>query len=408
MSMPERPLTPAMAYQLFVSVLGGQEGSDPYPAYRRLRESTPVLRGPDGGLALTRYDDCEAAFRHRGLGLPHDPMLAWSVGRPVAKEARRALSWLTRTMMLSNPPEHTRLRRLLGSAFTPRHVAELQPEISACTGRLLDEIAGQPGADFVSEVALRLPATTIGELLGIPVADRATFVPLCMTLGKPLISDEAIAAAIAAQAELRGYFTDLLAAKRRAPADDLLSRLANRPDRDRLDDDEIIATAILLFGAGFETTTNLLCNGLAALLINDDQLRLLRRRPELTDSAVEEMLRYDSPIQVDTRTALEPTTLAGVKLAEGEPVVAILGAANRDPERFPDPDRFDITRDQGGHLAFTSGLHFCLGSHLARLEARTLFGLLMTRFQSIELAAEPQIIPDLQRRRAARLLVTIG
>lgn len=406
--MPERPLTSATAYQLFVSVLSGQAGPDPYPAYRRLRESTPVLRGPDGGIALTRYGDCEAAFRHRGLGLPSDPMLGWTVGRPVTAEARRLLSWLTRTMMMSNPPEHTRLRRLLGSAFTPRHVAELQPQISACAKRLLDEIAGQPGADFVSEVALPLPVTVIGDLLGIPTTDRDKCIPLCITLGKPLVSDEAVAAAVAAQTELRDYFTGLLAEKRRAPADDLLSRLVTMPGDDKLDDEEIMATVILLFGAGLETTTNLLGNGLAALLTNPDQLGLLRSRPELTEPAVEEMLRYDSPIQVDSRTALGPATVAGVALAEGEPVMALLGAANRDPERFPDPDRFDIARDQGAHLAFTAGLHFCLGSHLARLEARTLFSVLMTSFRSIELSGEPRIVSEWHRRRAVRVPVVIG
>jgi cytochrome P450 len=408
MAQSRRRLNTTEARQLLTAALSGEGGSDPYPVFHRVRESAPVLRGPGGLIVLTRYADCEVAFRHRGLGLPHDAFTGWAFGGVVDDDSRQALGWVVRTMMMSNPPEHSRLRRVVSSAFTPRHVSELGPEIAAHAEQLLGKLAGQPGADFMSEVALTLPVKVMARLLGIPYAETEFCIPLCIELGKPLVSKEAIARAVAAQAKLRTYLTDLLALKRRAPADDLLSRLVTYSDEGKLNDEEVMATAVLLFGAGLETTTNLLGNGLLALLRNPDQLELLREQPDLIGSAIEEMLRYDAPIQVDLRTVLEATTLAGVELTPGQAVMALLGAANRDPERFTNPDRFDITRDEGANLAFTAGIHFCLGAHLAKLEARELFGKLLTSFQRIELVGDPQVTPDLQRRRVACMPLIIA
>jgi len=410
--VPDFPTAaPAQAEELFVSILLGGEGADPYPAYHRLRAAAPVLPLQAGAVALTRYEDCDAALRHRGLGKASDPLAARAISGVRDEETRRELDWMRRTMLFSNPPDHTRLRRLVSSAFTVRHVDELHGAISSRADRLLAGLAGQSAADFMSAVALPLPVNVIADLLGVPEADREGFIPLVhdvTALLEPLIGGDTLARALTAQAELRAYFAGLLADKRRKPAADLLSRLAASRDEDKLDDDEMIAAAILLFGAGFETTTNLLGNGMRALLENPAQLELLRARPEAVGSAVEEMLRYDSPIQLDGRTTLEPVTLAGTELPADHVVITMLGAANRDPGRFTDPDRFDVTRDQGPHLAFAAGIHFCLGAHLARLEASVVFGRLLAQFRRIELAADPEPRPGLNPHGLSRLPVTVA
>jgi cytochrome P450 len=409
--VPDPAVTSSPPEELFASVLLGGEGADPYPAYHRLREAAPLLRLQGGVLVLTRYDDCDAALRHRSLGKAREPLGARMMSGARDENTRRALAWMRRTMLFTNPPDHTRLRTLVSSAFTVRHVDELHAAISERAVRLLDGMAGQPGADFMSEVALPLPVNVIADLLGVPDADREGFIPLVhdvTALLEPLIAREALERAVSAQARLRDYFGGLLAEKRRAPSADLLSRLASSRADDKLDDEEMIAAAILLFGAGFETTTNLLGNGLRALLENPAQLALLRDRPGAIGPAVEEMLRYDSPIQLDGRTTLEPVAFAGTDLPAGELVVMLLGAANRDPGRFTDPDRFDVTRDEGPHLAFASGIHFCLGAHLARLEAKVVFSQLMARFPVIELAGEPEPRGGLNPRGLARLPVTLA
>lgn len=411
MPVPDSPAKPmGSAEELFVSILTGAEGPDPYDAYHRLRAMAPVLRTQAGVLVLTRYADCDAALRHRSLGKARNPLASRIAGGTPDTGTRRALAWMRRSMLFSNPPDHTRLRRLVSSAFTARHVDQLRQAISDRTDRLLDGIADRPGADFMSTVALALPVNVIADLLGVPDADTEAFTPLIhdvTALLEPLVSDETLARAVAAQAELSGYFGGLLAAKRRQPAADLLSRLAADRADDRLDDDEMIAAAILLFGAGFETTTNLVGNGLRALLENPGTLRLLREQPELIPAAVEEMLRFDSPIQLDGRTVLEAATIAGAGLQVGQIVVMLLGAANRDPGHFTEPDRLDVARDEGPHLAFASGIHFCLGAHLARLEAAVVFSRLLARFSSIELAGDPQARAGLNPRGLIRLPVTL-
>jgi len=410
--LPDSSATAAVsADELFISIIIGGEGPDPYHAYHRLRAVAPVLRTEGGALVLTRYADCDAALRHRSLGKAREPLAARVAGGLRDEDTRRALAWMRRSMLFSNPPDHTRLRRLVSSAFTARHVDELQQAISGRADQLLDGLAGKPGADFMSAVALPLPVNVIADLLGVPDEDRESFTPLIhdvTALLEPLVSDEALARAVAAQAELSRYFGGLLAGKRRTPAADLLSRLAASRADDKLDDEEMIAAAILLFGAGFETTTNLLGNGLRALLENPAELRRLRERPELMPAAVEEMLRFDSPIQLDGRTVLAPAAVAGAELPAGQLVVMLLGAANRDPNRFTEPDRFDVGRDEGPHLAFASGIHFCLGAHLARLEAAVVFTRLLAGFASIELAGDPEPRPGLNPRGLARLPVTLG
>ncbi len=403
------PVSPAE--ELFIAILLGGVGADPYGAYHRLRTEAPVLRMQGGPLVLTRYGDCDAALRHRSLGKAREPLSARMASRAADEHASRALAWMRRTMLFSNPPDHTRLRRLVSSAFTVRHVEEMEHAISVRADQLLGACAGQPGTDFMSAVALPLPVNVIADLLDVPEADREPFTPLIhdvTALLEPFVSEEALARAVAAQAELASYFGGLLAGKRRTPADDLFSRLAASRADDKLDGEEMIAAAVLLFGAGFETTTNLLGNGLCALLQAPGQLALLRERPDLVPAAVEEMLRYDSPIQLDGRTTLGPATVAGAGLPAGQLVIMLIGAANRDPDRFTAPDRFDVTRDEGTHLSFAAGIHFCLGAHLARLEAAVVLRRMLARFRRIELAGEPEPRPGLNPRGLARLPMTLA
>jgi cytochrome P450 len=398
------------AEELFISIMVGGEGPDPYDAYRRLRTLASVLRTQAGALVLTGYEDCDAALRHRSLGKAREPLAARPAASMRDEPTRRALAWIRRSMLFSDPPDHTRLRQLVSSAFTARHVEELEQAISRRADQLLDGLAAHSGGDFMAAVALPLPVNVIADLLGVPEADCESLTLLIHDVNallEPLASDEALARAVIAQAELSSYFGGLLGGKRREPAADLLSRLAAGRTNDKLDDEEMIAAAILLFSAGFETTTNLLGNGLRALLENPAQLGLLRARPSLICSAVEEMLRFDSPVQLDGRTTLQPATVAGVELPADQLVIMLLGAANRDPGRYTEPGRFDITRDEGPHLAFAAGIHFCLGAHLARLEAAVVFTRLLARFKTVELAGDPQPSNRLNPRGLVRLPVTL-
>lgn len=379
------------AGQLLAEVLLTDFGaSGPYEGYRRLRDLAPVLVTGGGSLVLTRYADCDATLRNRAIGKA-DESLGFRLSPIPDDLRRRAAHRFRRTMLFRNAPDHTRLRQLVSSAFTGRHVEELRDSVITRIESLLDDMAEHDVADIIPQLALALPVAVIGDLLGVPAADRAAAAPLIRDLMAPLEpSSDAAALERAADSEdeLADYFGDLLAAKRRDPQDDLLSRLATAHGADALDDDECVGSAILLFAAGFETTTNLIGNGLAALLAFPDQLELLRGRPELAPRAVEELLRYDAPVQTDGRTVLEPADVAGIDCTPGQTVLMLLGAANRDPDRFPDPDRLDITRSGPSNLAFGSGIHFCLGAHLARLEGVELFPRLLARFPAIAPAGE--------------------
>lgn len=385
---------------------------DPYPAYRRLRETAPVLLSSDGTLVLSRYADCDAALRHRAFGKGDEQL---GVARPAGvsrEELRRARERFGHSMLIANPPEHTRLRRAVAPAFTHRHVEELRPAVERRVEGLLAELAeGGEGADFVDTLALPLPVNVISDLLGVPDTDRTAFtakVRAMLALVGPSGGAEGFRAAMAARDELGGYFTDLLAGKRTRPGDDLLSRLAGAPEDERLSEEEMVATALLLFSAGFVTTTNLLGNALHLLLDRPDQQAVLRGDPARIPAAVEEFLRHDSPVQIDLRTVLEPVEFAGVALRPDQVVVTMIGAANHDPEETEDPDVLDLTRPAPAHLSFASGVHFCLGAHLARLETRIvlerLFG---PGYSSVTRAGEAVRQPGPPLRGMARLPVAL-
>jgi cytochrome P450 len=384
--------------------LPGRE--DPYPLYRRLREISPVVRAEDGALVVTRHADCVAVTRHPRLG--HLPSHMMEFVRADWAD-HPALRQLFTSVLAANPPDHTRLRRLVSSSFTARRVQALRPRIAQMVDDLLEPMSGE--VDFVQALGFPLPVNVIGELLGIPEPDRAQFQTLVRDWTQVLevITSEVLAVADPAAATIREYLADLTAERRRRPGDDLISALvAAEEDGERLTEDELLTMAALLFAAGFETTTNLLGNSVVALLHNPDQLESLRDRPDLAADAVEELLRFDTPVQLVSRLAWDDVEIAGVSMAGGERIVAYLGAGNRDPERFADPDRLDLARPDNAPLSFGGGIHFCLGAPLARLEAQIAIPALLARFPRLALAGEPGRRDSLAIRGYTSLPISVG
>ena len=374
---------------------------DPYPRYERLRSISPVVRADDGALVVTRYADCAAVVRDGRLGHMLPDMLAF-LGLPDWAD-HPALRQLFTSILTMNPPDHTRLRRLVSSTFTARRVQALRPAIEAIVDDLLDRMAGE--VDFIDAFAFPLPVNVIGELLGVPEPDRAQFQTLIRDWSQVLeiITPEVLAVADPAAATVRAYLAELVSLRRREPGPDLISALvAAEEEGDRLTEDELLTMAALLFAAGFETTTNLLANGFVAVLGSPAQAGLVHRDPV---TAVEELLRFDTPVQLVSRVAYEPVELGGVTVDAGERVVAYLGAGNRDPERFADPDRLDLARGDCAPLSFGGGIHYCLGAPLARLEAQVAFPALLRRFPHIELCGTPERRDSLAIRGYIRLPV---
>ena len=315
-------------------------------------------------------------------------------------------------MLFADPPEHTRLRRLVSRAFTPHRVDELRPVVQAIADRLLDQMAKAAAVDVMDALAFPLPVTVIGELVGVPPEDHETFRPLVRAAVAgidPSAAAGGLEGAVAAMDEMTEYFRRLAKQRRKEPHDDLLTALLQAQDAgDALDEDEVIATAILLFVAGFETTTNLIGNGLLALLRQPDQLERWRAHPELARSGVEELLRWDSPVQLNMRTALEDAEIDGEPLTRGDMVIILQGGANHDPAHFDQPDVLDIGREDNIPLSFGWGIHHCLGAALARMEGEVVFTRLFERFRVIELESEPDWRPILTLRGLNRLDISVG
>jgi cytochrome P450 len=364
--------------------------ADPYPAFRTLQAAgprwLPFASMTGSSWVFSRYDDVVAILKELRTGK--------DFARLVPEEQLWALD---RSMLFRDPPDHTRLRSLASQAFTPAAVRDLEPRIAQIAGDLLAQMrpAGSTDprqADFMTAFALPLPLIVIAELLGVPIADRERFhawsnavVSEASSAEEPLTWQDATTA-------LTSYFADLIQQRRRHPQADLISGLIQAGDAgDRLSEQELIGTCILLLIAGHETTVNLLGNGLLTLLRHPDQLALLRSHPELMPSAVEEMLRFESPVQRATfRIATDDFAISGATLHRGQEINAFLGAANRDPQQFPEPDCFDIRRQPNRHIAFGLGIHFCLGAPLARAEARIGFEQLLQALPNLRLAGEPR------------------
>ena len=374
------------------TLFGSEMLADPYTIYHRLREKHPVIRVPQiDAWVVTSYDAVATGLRSPMFSSDRYP-------RVRQRLAEKGLDHLAtdrvRSLIHRDPPDHTRLRGLVNKAFTPKTVAALEGRIQTIVDELLDDVVGG-GMDIVQSLAYPLPVIVIAEMLGIPAEDRGRFKTwsdeISIVFGGDLaaIPEAMIRQAAKAREELVTYLVDAVSKRRATPRDDLLTAMIRaEEDGGRMSEDELYSTAVLLLIAGNETTTNLIGNGLYALLKHPDQHARVWADPSLIPNAIEEMLRYDSPVQLTSRLAKSNMEIEGTKIPAGDWVFFILGSANRDPAQFPDPDRFDLDRTNTKHVSFGAGSHFCLGAPLARLEALVAFRSLGKRFPKLQLDAE--------------------
>jgi cytochrome P450 len=382
----------ALQYNPFVP----ENHANPYPLYRQLREQDPVHRNEllDSWF-LTRYDDVVAVLKHPRFSADRRQARSSLVQSALRAQSQAGPFSQAQTMLSSDPPEHTRLRGLASKAFTFKAVEALRPRIQQIVAELLDAVEAKGTFDVIWDLGYPLPVIVIAEMLGVPPEQRDTFKHwsdnIVANLGPTGGVEETRLRGLESAMEMAAYFRDVIAERRRVPKDDLVSALVAEEERgDALSEEEVIATCILLLAAGNETTTNLIGNGMLALLRNPDQLELLRAQPELTDSAVEELLRYDGPVQTTARVALEDIEIGGRTIEEGKIAFCMLAAANRDPAQFANPEVLSVTRSENRHIAFGFGLHFCLGAPLARAEAQIAFPALLKRFPKLALETEPE------------------
>jgi cytochrome P450 len=363
---------------------------DPYPSYERLRDTDPMHITPFGAFLASRHAEVSLVLRDKRFGKDFVERSTRRYGPKIMEEPvfRSMSHW----MLQQDPPDHTRLRGLVVKAFTARRVEDMRPRIQAIVDETLGRIAPTGHMDLIEDFAFRLPVTIICDMLGIPPEHREVFYTSSRNGGRLLdpvpLSPAEIAEANTGNLAARMYFQQLFELRRKSPGDDLTTQLVQaEEDGSKLSNEELTANIILLFGAGHETTVNLIGNGLLALHRNPDQLALLKANPALITNAIEEFLRYDSSVQMTGRVALEDIDdLGGKKIPKGETVLCLLGSANRDPAAYPDrPDRLDITRPNVRPLSFGGGIHFCLGAQLARIEAEVAIGTLLRRLPDLRL-----------------------
>ena len=390
---------------------------DPYPFFAALRQHEPVHQTPFGVYLLSRHADAAAIVRDPRLSNNQENselFRAFADANPQSDEAMDQMN--TVVMLFMDPPDHSRLRGLVSKAFTPKMVERLRSRVQQIVDERLDavEARGDGRMDVVTELAYPLPVVIICELLGVPPEDHATFSSWSSELAAsidpdPLITPEQQVRINAAGEAFLQYFSDLIERRRRSLRDDLLSALIEAEEGgDRLTQDELLGTALFLLIAGHETTVNLIGNGTLALLRHRDQLDRLRDDPNLDRHAVEELLRFDSPVQLTQRITLDDYQVGDVTIPKGQNLIPLLGAANRDPDAFAEPDKLDLGRENANrHVAFGGGHHFCLGAALARLEGAAAIGTLVRRFPAIELAGEPQRRTTFTLRGLEHLPVTI-
>ncbi|MBW4644888.1 MAG: cytochrome P450 [Goleter apudmare HA4340-LM2] len=384
--------------------------SDPYPIYDRLRTEDPVHLSSLGIWMISRYVDVIQALRDPHLSSEQSHISRYSRQQgtlsPVA-----ALS--SKCLFFRDPPDHTRLRRLVSKAFNPRVIEEMRPRIVEFVNELIDGIGGAGEIDIIADFSKPLPVRTISELLGIPEADREQLKHWSHWLGQifdPMKSSNLSEQVNQAVLEFRDYLIDLIAKRRQYPQNDLISALIQaRDEQDQLTEDELLVTCMLLFASGEETTVNLIGNGMLSLLRHPDQLAKLQEHPSLIPSAVEELLRYESPLQICGRTAIANFEIGGKTIRKGVPVFLLVGSANRDPAQFPDADRLDLARPDNRHLAFGDGIHYCLGSGLARIQGQIAIHALIQRLPSLQLSTDtPQWRENIFLRGLQTLPVTFS
>jgi len=404
---------------LFAPLRSAGSLENPYPVYSLLRTIRPVLPVPlagfDGAGAwmLTRYQDVQSVLRDSRFSADRlrAPIVRENLDRlpPFLRQSAEGL----RTMLVMDAPDHTRVRKLVNKAFTPKRIARLRDHIQAIVDGCIEQMTQAVHCDLIHDLAEPVPAVVIAELLGVAPEDHRQFREWSSTLIGGIASlgdDGAQQAARAAGENILAYLQHTISARRTEPRDDLISAMIQaQEERDALTDLELLATSNLLLLAGHETTTNLIGNGMLALLREPDQLERLRTDPSLWPTAVEELLRYDGPVQATVRVATESVEVGEKVIPEGSMVIVSIGAANHDPEVFDEPDRLDVGRDPNPHVAFGFGAHFCMGANLARLEAEVALRTLCSRFETITLEDDaPAYRPNPILRGIARLDLTVA
>ncbi|MER6673752.1 cytochrome P450 [Streptomyces sp. NPDC000983] len=372
--------------------------ADPYPAYAELRAKGRVhYFEPTNQWLVPHHADVSALLRDRRLGRTYQHRFTHEdFGRTAPPAEHEPFHTLNDHGMLDlEPPDHTRIRRLVSKAFTPRTVERLAPYVAGLAGELVDRLVEAGGGDLLTDVAEPLPVAVIAEMLGIPEADRAPLRPwsaeICgMYELSP--SEETADRAVRASVEFSAYLRELIAERRGKPGDDLISGLiAAHDEGDRLTEQEMISTCVLLLNAGHEATVNATVNGWAALFRHPEQLALLRGDHSLVPSAVEELMRYDTPLQLFERWVLDEVEIDGVVIPRGAEIAMLFGSANRDPAVFRDAERLDLGRVENPHISFSAGIHYCIGAPLARIELGASMRALLERAPGLELAAEPRL-----------------
>jgi cytochrome P450 len=385
-------LEPGVAEMALFSPMAPKVRANPYPIYHRLRDEDPIHLSPFGTALLTRYDDAVSVLRDKRFSVEHRNYVDERGSNTLGDAFGPAPSErdLSNVMLFIDPPRHTRLRTLVNKAFTPRVIDHLRGRVHEIVAELLDEVEGKSEMDVMPALAYPLPVKVICEMLGVPVEDRDRIRVWSRQIAPildPIVTAEAQAGIEEAANHLDAYWDGLIEDRRRDLRDDLLSELIRAEDEGhRLNHDELRSTCNLVLIAGHETTMNLIGNGLLALLRHPSEKDKLRQNPQLARSAVEELLRYDSPVHLTARSAMEELEVGGVRFERGRLAIVAIGGVNRDPAHFPDPDRLDIERNPNHHIAFSAGAHFCVGSGLARLEAQIAFPELLQRMPNIELA----------------------
>lgn len=406
--MSTQTSSPSLANRFFMEAMSPAFREDPYVFYERFRGPAPLLRVADTIWFALGHGPVTTMLRHPKLSTDEATHAATEVGRTDRDPHR------TRSLLFMDPPDHTRLRNLVARAFTPRRTDELREATQAIADELLDAMTARTGpVDLVEALAYPLPVRVICTLLGVPPADEALFTGwsrgIARSVDPSILRSPAVDAAIVeARTALQSYLGGLLSERRKAPGNDLLSALAAvETDGDTISPKEIVALAQLLLVAGHETTVNLIGNGVLALLRAPDQLDLLRQSPERIAPAVDELLRFDGPVQITQRVVVEDMEIAGQKVRAGDEIMLVLGAANRDPAAFANPHKLDVTRDARKHVAFGGGIHHCLGAALARMEAQIALTGLLGRFARIELAGTPTRRPTFTLRGLETLPVAV-
>lgn len=378
---------------------------DPYAQYAALRRDAPVYFSPMlRGWILSRHRDVAAVLHDPRFSVDRSQSDLFRRFQPFAGQPADFATAIQRNLLMLDPPDHTRLRRLVNKAFTPRMVERLRARVQALVAEILSQHRRGGEMDLIRDFAHPLPVTVIAEMLGVPASDRERFKAWSenlVALLDPLQSTDGLAGAQQAYFEFSEYTRRIFAERRREPRDDLISALvAVEEQGETLSEPEVLSLCMLILGAGHETTTNLIGNAVVALLRFPEQKRRLLDEPALMPTAVEEFLRFDSPVQTTDRVATEDGDLFGQPVRKGQLVGLIIGAANRDPEQFAEPERLDVGRQENDHLAFSRGVHFCLGASLARLEAEVAIGALLERF--------PDFRADLEQLEWKRSLVLRG